>query len=78
MRSYNSRVFGCPEAKWRENRKRGSYAERLTHTLAIVYLTYTTQACAFLNAYNLAETKKCGLCPYLIHTIDQSHTLKVT
>ena len=50
MRSYNSRVCGCPEAKPRENRKRGSYAERLTHALAIVFLTYTTQACAVLNA----------------------------
>ena len=38
----NSRVRGYPEAKPRENRKRGSYAERLTHALAIVYLTYTT------------------------------------
>ena len=46
MRSYKSRVCGCPEAKPRENRKRESYAERLTHALAIVYLTYTTQACA--------------------------------
>ena len=36
MRSYNSRVFGYPEAKPRENRKRVSYYERLTHALAIV------------------------------------------
>ena len=32
----NSRVFGYPEVKARENRKRGSYGERLTHVLAIV------------------------------------------
>ena len=58
IRSYNSGVFGYPEAKPREIRKRGSYAECLTHALAIVYLTYTTRACAFLNASELAETKK--------------------
>ena len=50
MRSHHSRVCGYPEAKLRENRKRGSYAERLSHALAIVDLTYTTQACAVLNA----------------------------
>ena len=50
MRSYNSLVCGYPEAKPRESRKRGSYADRLTHALAIVYLTYTTQARVDLNA----------------------------
>ena len=67
MCSYNSRVCGFPEAEPRENRKRGSYAERLIHALAIVYLTYTTQACAFLNAYQLTETKNVVM-PHLIHT----------
>ena len=60
MRSNNSRVCGYPEAKPRENQKGGSYAERLTHALAIVYLTYATQACAVLNAWQLAETKSVG------------------
>ena len=50
MRSYNSRVFGYPEAKPRENRERGSYAERITHAFAIGYLTYTTYACAYNTA----------------------------
>ena len=50
MRSYNSRVCGYPEAKPRENRKLVSYAERLTPALAIVYLSYTTKACAVLKA----------------------------
>ena len=40
MRSYNSGVVGYPEAKPRNNWERESYAERLTHALAIVYLTY--------------------------------------
>ena len=61
MRSYNSRVCGCPEAKPRENRKRGSYAERLTHELAIVYLTYTTQACAVFECVATRGNKKCVL-----------------
>ena len=60
-----STVFGYPEAKPRENWKRGSYAECLTHALAIVDLTYTMQARAFLNVFQPTETKKCGLCPYL-------------
>ena len=68
MLSYNSRVCGYPEAKPRENRKRGSYAERLTHALAIVYLTYTTQACAVFERVATRRNKRCGLCLYLIHT----------
>ena len=65
MLSFNSWGFGYPEAKPMEKRKPGSYAERLTHVLAIVYLTYTTQACAVLNAQQLGE-KKCGLSLYVI------------
>ena len=68
MRSYNSRVCGYPEAKPRENRKRGCYAERLTHALAIVYLTYTTQACAVFERVATRGNKKCVLWVYLIHT----------
>ena len=76
MRSYNSRVCGYPEAKPRENWKRGSYAELLTHALAIVYLTYTTQACAGFERVATRGNKKCELSLYLIHTFEPIACIK--
>ena len=54
---YNSRVF---EAKPRDNRKRESYNERITHT-SIAYLTYTIVTTEISKKCGLC-LEKCGLC----------------
>ena len=68
MHSYNSRVCGYLEAKPRENRKRGSYAQapnpRTRYSLSNLYHPG-------MRGFERVATrgnKKCGLCLYLIHT----------